>query len=160
QPVIAAVGEARNNHEVFRELGVRLGVAEPDDLGEAGALMEVTNKVPAALAPALREGRSAMGPADGHPIQFLDVMPKTADRRVHLFPAALPARVALYHYEADPATAKYPLSLISPASPHTISSTLGESRPGIARVKIHPEDAGPRVIADGDAVRIFNDLGE
>jgi anaerobic selenocysteine-containing dehydrogenase len=160
QPAIDAVGEARPNQDVFRELGVRLGVAEPDDLGEAGALMDVTNKVPSRLAEALREGRSAIGPADGHPIQFVDVMPKTPDERVHLFPADVHARVALYHYEPDPATAQYPLSLISPASPHTISSTLGEFRPGLAKVKINPADAQPRVIADRDAVRVFNGLGE
>ncbi len=35
----------------------------------------------------------------------------------------------------------HPLSLISPASAHTISSTLGELRPAIARLKIHPADA-------------------
>jgi anaerobic selenocysteine-containing dehydrogenase len=160
RPVIDAVGEARPNHEVFRELGVRLDVAEPDELGEAGALMDVTNRIPSRLAPALRDGHSAIGPAGGHPIQFVDVRPKTDDERVHLFPTELPARVALYHYEADPATAAFPLSLISPASRHTISSTLGELRPGIARVKINPEDAAPRAIADGDAVRVFNDLGE
>jgi anaerobic selenocysteine-containing dehydrogenase len=52
------------------------------------------------------------------------------------------------------------LSLISPASEHTISSTLGQLRPGVARVKIHPDDAHARSIADGDEVRAFNELGD
>jgi anaerobic selenocysteine-containing dehydrogenase len=162
QPVIAAVGESRPNQEVFRELGVRLGIAEDDDeTGEAGALMDVLNGIPPPLAEALRDGRLGPAPGSGHPIQFVDVMPKTNDQRVHLYPSELAdGPLSLYRYAPDPATARHPLSLISPASEHTISSTLGELRPGIARVKIHPDDAQPRSIADGDPVRIFNDLGE
>jgi anaerobic selenocysteine-containing dehydrogenase len=52
------------------------------------------------------------------------------------------------------------LSLISPASERTVSSTLGELRPGIAKLRIHPEDAQPRAIGDGDEIRVFNTLGE
>ena len=63
-------------------------------------------------------------------------------------------------YEPDPATPSHPLSLISPASEHTVSSTLGELRPSVARLKISPEDAQARAIADGDTIRVFNDLGE
>ena len=161
QPVIAAVGEARPNHEVFRELGVRLGLAEHDDeLGEAGAVLETAAKLPPALAPALLEGRVASAIADGRPIQFVDVKPQTPDGRVHLYPASVQSRQGLYQYEPDPATATYPLCLISPASEHTISSTLGELRPGVARLKLHPEDAHGRSIGDGDSVRVFNDLGD
>ena len=161
QPVVAAVGESRPNHEVFRDLGARLGLARRDDeLGEAGALMETASLLPETLAPALLEGRVAPAPANGQPIQFVDVRPKTADGRVHLFPAELDSRAGLYHYEPDPATARHPLCLISPASEHTISSTLGELRPGVAHLKLHPDDAHARSIGDGDTVRIFNDLGE
>jgi anaerobic selenocysteine-containing dehydrogenase len=159
QPVIAPVGEARSNQDLFRELGVRLGQAEADELGEPGALMDAASRMPEAIAgPLMNEGRPP-APGDGRPIQFVDVMPKTADGKVHLFPAIAESR-PLYHYAGDPATDDYPLALISPASEHTISSTLAELRPGIAKVKIHPADALARVIADGDSVRIFNALGE
>jgi anaerobic selenocysteine-containing dehydrogenase len=161
QPVIDAVGESRPNHEVFRELGVRLGVTEAgDDLGEAGALLDVASRLPETVRPALFENGALGAPGDGRPIQFVDVRPNTSDGRVHLFPADVTAAAGLYAYQPDPRTARHPLSLISPASEHTISSTLGELRPGIARVKIHPDDAQARSIAEGDAVRIFNDLGE
>ncbi len=161
QPVIAPVGESRNNHDVFHALAVRLGI-EPDgdELGEAGALMDLTSRLPAGQAEAILEQRVVMAPGNGRPVQFVDIMPKTADQKAHLFPADLPARDGLYKYAGDPATAEYPLSLISPASAHTISSTLGELRPGIATLKIHPDDAHCRNIADGDPVRIFNALGE
>jgi anaerobic selenocysteine-containing dehydrogenase len=160
QPVIDAVGESRPNHDLFRALGARLGLSEPDELGEAGALLELRALLPPATVPAVLEGAPPPAPGDGRPIQFVDLYPKTPDGRVHLFPSSLRPQAALYQYEPDPATAAFPLSLISPASEHTISSTLGEFRPGTARVKIHPDDAQPRAIAEGDAVRIFNELGE
>ena len=159
--MIDAVGESRPNHEVFRELGARLGLSDADDeIGEAGALIDTLPRIPEALAAALGDGKPAAGPADGRPVQFVDVHPKTPDGRVHLHPAALASERSPYQYAADPATAAFPLALISPASEHTISSTLGELRPGVARVKIHPDDAHARSIDDGVTVRVFNDLGE
>jgi anaerobic selenocysteine-containing dehydrogenase len=161
RPVIAPVAEARPNHEVFRALRQRLGLfGEDDELGEAGALMEVTASLPAALGEALRDGAPAPGPGGGRPIQFVDVFPKTSDARIDLFPAHLASDRALFHFQPDPATAHYPLALISPASEHTISSTLGELRPGVAHLRLHPSDAQPRAIGDGDTVRVFNGLGQ
>src|SRR5690606_13896073 len=86
--------------------------------------------------------------------------PATADGRVHIAPAELTPAGDLYVYRPDPATTQFPLCLISPASEHTISSTLAELRPGVARVKIHPTDAAARHIGEGDSVRIFNELGD
>ena len=159
QPVIDVVGESRSNHEVFRGLGVRLGLAEDDDLGSAGSLIDAASRLPDSLATPLLEGGLPEPPAAGRPIQFLDVEPRTADGRAHLFPDHLETRRGLFHYEADPGSAEHPLSLISPASPHTISSSLGELRPGMAKLKIHPDDAHARSITNGDAVKIFNELG-
>ncbi|MEZ5315878.1 MAG: molybdopterin-dependent oxidoreductase [Vicinamibacterales bacterium] len=160
QPVIAPVGESRSNQDVFRDLGVRLGQAEPSDLGEPGALLEAAAAMPEGLGPALLGGAPVPAAFDGRPVQFVDVRPGTPDGRADLYPAALAAEAPLYHYRPDPATEAYPLSLISPASAHTISSTLGELRPGVARVSIHPSDASPRAIANGDTVRLVNAQGE
>jgi len=164
QPVIAAEGESRPNHEVFRDLSMRLGliptVDPADDLGEAGAIMEVASQLPGGLGSALMEQLVVDGPGGGRPIQFVDVHPKTADGRIHLFPETPETARHLYAYAPDPATSRFPLSLISPASAHTISSTLGEFRPRVAHVKVHPEDAHPRGITEGDRVRVFNDLGD
>lgn len=162
RPVIDAIGEARPNHEVFRELGARLGLSEPDTdlLGESGALLETAARLPEAARAALLEEGPLPIPGGGHPIQFVDVFPKTSDQRAHLCPPDLVSSRGAYAYASDPATEAYPLALISPASEKTISSTLGEFRPGIASVKINPADAVPRAITDGDQVRIFNDLGE
>jgi anaerobic selenocysteine-containing dehydrogenase len=81
---------------------------------------------------------------------------------VHLYPAEVPtlAPGGLYSYQPDPATGDHPLALISPASEKTISSTLGELRTRPAVLHMHAEDAARRGLASGDAVRVFNALGE
>ena len=139
QPVIAPVGEARPNHgEVFRELGARLGLNDDDETGEAGGLLDAISRIPDVLGPAILDGRSATGPAGGRPVQFVDVMPNTSDQRVHLYPTDIAPPEGLYVYQPDPGNDRCPLSLISPASERTISSTLGELRPGIARLASFP----------------------
>jgi anaerobic selenocysteine-containing dehydrogenase len=90
------------------------------------------------------------------------VWPGTPERRADLCPAALDAEApgGLFAYRPDPGTAEHPLALISPASERSISSTLAElPRPDV-RLLMHPDDAAARGLADGDAVRIFNALGE
>jgi anaerobic selenocysteine-containing dehydrogenase len=90
------------------------------------------------------------------------VWPLTPDRKANLFPEELDAAApcGLYGYQPDPGTPAFPLALISPASERTVSSTLAElPRPDV-NLLIHPDDAASRGIAEGDAVRIFNDLGE
>ena len=48
----------------------------------------------------------------------------------------------------------------APASDRTISSTLGELPRPEVKLTMNPQDAEARGLADGDGVRIFNDLGE
>jgi anaerobic selenocysteine-containing dehydrogenase len=161
QPVIAPVGESRPNHELFRELSTRLGLRdEVDELGEVGGLMEAAANLPHDIGSPLLSGEAVNPPAGRTPIQFQDVFPATANRRAQLYPSALTGGQNPYEYHVDPSSSQHPLTLISPASEHTISSTLGEHRPGVARLKIHPEDAHARSISDGDSIRIFNERGE
>jgi anaerobic selenocysteine-containing dehydrogenase len=162
-PVIDAVGEARSNADVFGELCSRLGfIDQGEPSGELDLLVEVLDSLPGTIGAELRNGNSPVPPFGSTPIQFVDVFPNTADRKVDLFPAALEATApaGLYRYQPDPATDAYPLTLISPSSERTISSTLGElPRPDV-KLTMHPEDAAARGLADNDLVRIFNELGE
>ena len=162
-PVIDAVGEARSNADVFGELCRRLGfIADGEPSGELDLLVHVLDQLPGTIGADLRNGDSPVPPFRPAPIQFVDVFPLTADRKVDLFPAALEATApaGLYRFQPDPATDRYPLTLISPASERTISSTLGElPRPDV-KLAMHPDDAAARRLGDGDLVRIYNDLGE
>ncbi len=163
RPVIDAVGEARSNADVFGELGTRLGLlkdAEPT--GELDLMLNVLDNLPGRVGADLRDGVTATAPFGSAPVQFVDVFPKTPDRKVDLFPDALEASapMGLYRFQPDPATERFPLALISPASERTISSTLGElPRPDV-KLTMHPDDARDRGLGDGDLVRIFNELGE
>jgi anaerobic selenocysteine-containing dehydrogenase len=163
RPVIDAAGEARSNADVFGALAKRLGVLPDNEPGgELDLLVRILDALPGTIGSDLRADRAAVPPFGTAPIQFVDVFPNTPDRKINLFPAALDrtAPLGLYRYQSDPATDRYPLALISPASERTISSTLGElPRPDV-KLTMHPEDATVRGLADGDLVRVFNDLGE
>jgi anaerobic selenocysteine-containing dehydrogenase len=159
RPVIEPCGEARTNAQVFSELAERLGVGVAED--EIDTLVRVTTRMDGAGRELMERG-AATPPHGGTPVQFVDVFPLTGDRKVNLFPEAIAgdAPAGLYGYQADPATDGFPLALISPATEKTISSTLGELRERAAMLHIHPDDAAERGIAQSDAVRVFNALGE
>jgi anaerobic selenocysteine-containing dehydrogenase len=163
RPVIDAVGEARSNADVFGDLASRLGVIGADEpKGELDLMLHVLDNLPGTIGGDLRAGSPAASPFGDAPVQFVDVFPKTPDRKVDLFPAALESStpMGLYRFQPDPATDRHPLALISPSSERTISSTLGElPRPDV-KLTMHPDDARARGLSDGDLVRVFNDLGE
>jgi len=163
RPVVDAIGEARSNADVFGELCMRLGLLQDGEpAGELDLLVSVLNDLPANVGSGLRDGSSPTPPFGAAPVQFVDVFPNTPDRKVHLFDAEIDAEapLGLYRFQPDPATARFPLTLISPASDRTISSTLGElPRPDV-KLHMHPDDAGARGLSDGDLIRVFNELGE
>ena len=163
QPVIEAVGDARPNAEVFAELARRIGVdASPALRSDPEALLHVAGALPDGVRDGLLAHGLAEPPGAAAPVQFGDVFPRTADRKVHLFPEALEQQApeGLYRFRADPATDAYPLALVSPASDKTVTSTLGELRERLAALQIHPADAARRDLSTGDTARVFNAEGE
>lgn len=163
RPVIEPVGESRSNTEVFMDLVRRMGLSrdgDPDD--DLDAMLASLAGMPDVIGDELRATWCATPPFNGRPVQFVDVFPNTPDRRIHLCPETLDREAprGLYGYQEDPATERFPLALISPASERTISSTLGEfTRPDIA-LDMNPADADARGIEDEDDVRMFNSQGE
>jgi anaerobic selenocysteine-containing dehydrogenase len=162
RPVVDAIGEARPNVEVFAELEARLGLdqaGEPRD--ELDMMLRVIDGLPGGIGDAIRADVPAAPPFGTAPVQFADVFPRTPDGKVHLFPEDLDrdAPMGLYAYQPDPATARFPLALISPSNDKAISSSLYELVRRTAALTLHPDDAHARAIAEGDTVRVFNDLG-
>jgi anaerobic selenocysteine-containing dehydrogenase len=162
-PVVDTIGESRPNPEVFGQLLTALGLDEGDGPhGEIETLMEVLTGLPDGIGEDLRNERRPTPRCGAAPVQFVDVFPGTPDGRVHLFSDALDHGSAngLYRYLPDPASAQFPLTLISPATDRTINSTLGEL-PGLdVALVMHPLDSRARGLEEGASVRVFNELGE
>ncbi len=165
KPVIAPVGESRPNHEVFAELCRRTGVARAGDPETAEELTQAILRG-SRSGPAIRRSLDtaciAFPEGNPAPVQFVDVFPRTGDRKIQLVPESLDREApgGLYSYRPDPESQQFPLALISPASDRTITSTLGELRRELVPLEIHPHDAAARGIGPGDRVRIFNQQGE
>lgn len=162
RPVIEPVAESRPNGDVFTDLTERMGLARDTDAsGELEQMLQVLSALPGTIGTEIGDRGGAAPPYGGRPVQFVDVFPLTPDRKVALFPAHLDreAPQGLYAYIADPATEAYPLTLISPASERTISSTLGELERPVVRLEMHPDDAEARGLEDGDDVKVMNVLG-
>jgi anaerobic selenocysteine-containing dehydrogenase len=165
-PAVATpVGESRSNNQLFGALLDKLGLVKP---GDAMTDEELVAKTFAAspqgdeLRTELQYRGVAFPPGGARPLPFVDVFPDHADAKIHFVPAHLDLEApgGLYTYRPDPATAEYPLALISPALATQISSMFGQLRKAPGALEMSPQDATARGIADGDNVRIWNAHGE
>ena len=84
------------------------------------------DSLPGTIAQQIREDRRAEPACGFLPVQFVDVLPRTTDQKVDLFPEALDAEApdGLYSFLPDPGTDQYPLRSSHQASDRTILSTL------------------------------------
>jgi anaerobic selenocysteine-containing dehydrogenase len=165
EPVIAPMGEAKPNAEVFQLLGRAMGWNDgrfADD--DAGLLKHALDAVRGPFesglgAEMLRERRIAYFDFPGRrPVQFATVFPNTPGRKVRLYPSSLGPEP--YRYLEEAPDAGHPLALISPSSNKSISSTLAEFNLLEIQLEMHPGDAEERGLRPGDKVRVFNALGE
>lgn len=163
QPVIAPVGEAKSNEEVFALLGRAMGWQHEPFFWDTDTYMEkvaTTLKLDrqAADLSTWRAGKGQRYDFPGPtPRQFDTVSPRTVDGKIHLTPPALGKMPFRYQREQS---AQFPLSLISPSNSKMITSIFGEFNYPELWLTIHPQDAGTRQINTGDTVRVFNSLGE
>jgi anaerobic selenocysteine-containing dehydrogenase len=158
-------GEARSNNQLFGALLERLSLGRPGDATTDDELVARTFAASPhgdVLKTELQLRGVAFPPDGPRPIPFHDVFPDTPDNKIHLVPADLDREApgGLYAYRADPATAEFPLALISPALATQISSMFGQLRKAPAALEMAPSDATARGIHDGDRVRIWNAHGE
>ena len=159
--VIDRVGESRTNDEVAAGLAARLGF----DASPGGPFDPSVERLRSLLLPdGLADGVAVRGP--GTSVQFRDLWP-TPERRARLVAEAAigvatdggPARVPTF---AD-LTSSCPLSLLTPATAHTINSIFGEAALGSSErgaVHLHPDDARARNLVDGQAVSVSDGRAE
>lgn len=171
EAVIAPIGEALPNTEIFRRLAARFGFDEPCFKASEAELMDDAvdgsdRRLGGMRPSAIPTGKALrMTGADGQPmVLFENVLPATPSGKIELKSDTLAQRWGTAALLADfrPRNASHPLMLISPASDKRISSTLGDlasSRP-VPPLKMNPRDAAQRKLATGTDVRVWNDLGE
>jgi anaerobic selenocysteine-containing dehydrogenase len=168
EPVIPPQGQALSNMEIFRRLAARFGYTEAcfratdleliDDAidGADARLGGVSpSRLPTDRALAMTvKGEDAM--------LFKNVFPNTASGKVELVSPYLEKKYGARLPSYRTLSSTFPLSLITPASDQRITSTFGgtTSNDGIPPLEIHPDDARPRGLRDGQQVRVWNELGE
>ncbi len=167
RPAIAPLGQSKSNAEIFRTLAARMGFDEPcfADSDEAMALAAFDpERVDAAQLQ--QRGWCKLAIADA---PFAEGgFPTPGGKALADAPGlGLPDHVPNYEspQSSPELAARYPLAMISPPARHFLNSTFvnvaslraAEQEP---RLEMHPQDAAPRGIADGAAVRVFNDRGE
>ena len=179
QPAIAPVGEALPNTEVFRRIATAMGLTEPALFEDDETLVRQTLhtshprmagitfeqlreqgwqrlNVPSIFAPFAEGGF----PTPSGKCEFYSET--AAAMGLDPLPTFTPPVESV---QSAPERAKtYPLAIISPPQRHLLNSSFAnlplfldsEKEP---HLDIHPDDAAPRAISEGDWVRIFNDRG-
>ena len=187
EAVIAPVGEALPNTEIFRRLAARFGFDDPCFKASDAELMDDAVDPTDPRLKGIRASEISprqalqMTGTDGEPLSLFDnIFPATPSGKVELKSASLaerwgeaallptwrplpyPPLPELDPRQAGEGGAGAPLMLISPASDKRISSTLGDL--AVSRktplLLMNPRDAGPRALAEGADVRVWNERGE
>jgi anaerobic selenocysteine-containing dehydrogenase len=162
EPVIAPLGEAKPNEEVFAMLGRTMGWTDrafyEDTSTYLRRAVDAIGGIKDLNLEKLKKERIAFFDFPGPtPIQFVNAFPLTSDGKVHLSPGVLGENPFEY---LDELSNGFPLALISPATDKLISSSLGEYNMPELFLNMHPADAQQRSIRNGDLVRVFNHYGE
>ena len=167
RPAIAPLGEARTNTQVFRDLAQRMGYTE-DAFAESDENLCRTafgDKVDFALL--LAQGFAPLPVSD---TPFAEGRFPTPSGRCEFFSARLAERGEdglpdhLPNFEPAGADAAHPLAMISPPARNFLNSTFVNVKSlrdmeGEPILELHPSDAAPRGISDGDEVIVFNARG-
>jgi anaerobic selenocysteine-containing dehydrogenase len=168
EPVVPPQGEALPNTEIFRRLAARFGYTEPCFTATDAELMDEAVDPADPRLGGLRPSQLPLDRATPMTVQgqdamlFANVVPKTPSGKVELASGYLEQRYGARLPSFRPLESAYPLTLISPASDQRITSTFGGTRTSdeVAPLEMHPDDAKARGLADGQRVRVWNDLGE
>ena len=177
RPAIAPVGQARPNTEIFRGIARRMEIDEPalyesDEIIARAALRWDDASLRDASWEALeQQGWLKLAIAEA---PFAEGGFPTPSGKCEFASAALanegrdPLPDYLPPYESPEAApqlaARYPLAMISPPARNFLNSSFVNvdslrATEGEPHLDIHPCDAAPRGVANGDIVRVYNDRG-
>jgi anaerobic selenocysteine-containing dehydrogenase len=174
EPAIAPLGEARPNSEIFRSLARRLGLTDPCfEESDEEMLATALAGDPAGISLALLRdrgyakidrGQGASPHAEGGFATPSGKLELRCDRLGEAGLDPLPFYDPPCEVADEQLAARYPLALLTPKTHLFLNSTFANGvRQHAAQpepyVVIHPDDAGPRRIADGADVRVHNDRG-
>lgn len=171
RPALPAPGECRSNVDVFRALARRLGFTEPcwdeseDDMirGLLASRHPFFEGITLERLDRERFVRLNVSPAGEPFLPFAHGNFGTGSGKCefHAETISYEPPVESRRGEARLRT-RFPLELVSPKNHDSMNSTFG-NRDELDRdtsvATVHPEDALPRGIRDGDSIRIFNDRG-
>jgi anaerobic selenocysteine-containing dehydrogenase len=171
RPAIAPRGESVTNGELFRRLAAAMGFTEPAFQDGDEALVQAAlgggHPLLAGISweRLLAEGWADLAlPEDWRP--FARGGFPTPSGRCRLADPALPARGLPAAPDFTPAPpGGRPLALVTAKGPPSFLNSSYAHLPrhrreaGPPRLDIHPDDAAPRAIADGDRVRVISDHG-
>jgi anaerobic selenocysteine-containing dehydrogenase len=168
RPAIAALGEARPNTGIFRELARRVGYDEACFAEDDESLCRSAYGDRVDFNQLLEQGYATLEVPDapfaagGFPTpsgkcEFFSE--RLARQGLDGLPDHLP------NYEAAGASQRYPLAMISPPARNFLNSSFVNVRSlqeieGEPLLEINAIDAAARGIASGAVVRVFNDRGE
>ena len=177
RPAIAPLGESKPNTEVFRLLAARMGLdhealRESDESIAKSAVRWTDSSASGISWERLERETSVHLSVPSAP--YANGGFPTPSGKCELYAPALEGTgiEPLVGYVppresplTNPELAKqFPLAFISPPAHHFLNSTFSAQpvfvrREGEPSLTIHPDDAAPRGIADGQMVRTFNDRG-
>ncbi len=168
RPAIAALGEAKPNTQIFRELAGRMGLTDSCFADSDEALCRQAYGDAVDFATLLAQGFATLNTPEA---PFAQGNFPTPSGKCEFFSERLARRGLdglpdhVPNHEAAHSSAAYPLAMISPPARNFLNSsfvnvTSLQATEVEPLLEIHPLDAAARKIADGDTVHVFNDRGD
>jgi anaerobic selenocysteine-containing dehydrogenase len=184
-PAIEPLGEARSNWDVMRALSASMGFHETWLQDDANAVIREILDASAPQNPALNgitferlraEGSLPLAIPPEEQTPFADGIFRTPSGKVEMYseqaaskgydpvPGWIPEVESVSRQKKSSLMAHDPLTLMSPAAHHFISSTFAnqermKAKEGAPTVRIHPDDADARGIRSGQMIRVSNERG-
>ncbi len=179
-PAVAPAGECRSNLDLYHALASRMGFEESCLYASGEEIVKELLHSPSPYLEGITWERLLVEPAvrlslPSRPfVPFADGRFPTPSGKLELHASTLvtsghdPVPNWVPELEGPEATPvlfeRYPLKLLSPKEQHFLGSSFANltsfvRMAGVPVVELHPDDARPRGIADGDPVVIFNDRG-